>query len=29
MRASIYNSMPEAGVDALIAFMQDFASRRG
>ncbi|HVS25156.1 MAG TPA: 3-phosphoserine/phosphohydroxythreonine transaminase [Gammaproteobacteria bacterium] len=29
MRASIYNAMPEAGVDALIAFMQDFAKRRG
>ena len=24
MRASIYNAMPEAGVDALIAFMADF-----
>jgi phosphoserine aminotransferase len=24
MRASIYNAMPEAGIDALIAFMQDF-----
>ncbi|MCK5394739.1 MAG: 3-phosphoserine/phosphohydroxythreonine transaminase, partial [Gammaproteobacteria bacterium] len=24
MRASIYNAMPEAGVDALIAFMQEF-----
>ena len=24
MRASIYNAMPEAGVDALIQFMQDF-----
>jgi len=24
MRASIYNAMPEAGVDALVAFMQDF-----
>ncbi len=24
MRASIYNAMPEAGVDALIAFMKDF-----
>jgi len=24
MRASIYNAMPEAGVDALIAYMQDF-----
>lgn len=29
MRASIYNAMPEAGVDALIAFMQDFAQRHG
>jgi phosphoserine aminotransferase len=29
MRASIYNSMPEAGVDALIAFMKDFARRHG
>lgn len=27
MRASIYNAMPEEGVDALITFMQDFASR--
>ncbi len=26
MRASIYNAMPEEGVDALIAFMQDFAA---
>ncbi len=25
MRASIYNAMPEEGVDALIAFMKDFA----
>jgi phosphoserine aminotransferase len=25
MRASIYNAMPEAGVDALIAYMADFA----
>ena len=24
MRASIYNAMPEAGVDALIAFMAEF-----
>jgi phosphoserine aminotransferase len=24
MRASIYNAMPEAGVDALIAFMKEF-----
>ena len=29
MRASIYNAMPQSGVDALIAFMQDFQSRRG
>jgi phosphoserine aminotransferase len=29
MRASIYNAMPEAGVDALIAFMADFEKRRG
>jgi phosphoserine aminotransferase len=29
MRASIYNAMPEAGVDALIAFMADFAQRNG
>ena len=29
MRASIYNAMPEAGVDALIAFMQDFQQRCG
>jgi phosphoserine aminotransferase len=29
MRASIYNAMPEAGVDALIAFMADFEQRRG
>ena len=28
MRASIYNAMPEQGVDALIAFMRDFASRK-
>ncbi len=26
MRASIYNAMPEAGVDALVAFMQEFAA---
>ena len=25
MRASIYNAMPEAGIDALIAFMDEFA----
>lgn len=29
MRASIYNAMPEKGVDALIAFMADFARRYG
>jgi phosphoserine aminotransferase len=29
MRASLYNAMPEAGVDALIAFMGDFAKRHG
>ncbi|MBK6728920.1 MAG: 3-phosphoserine/phosphohydroxythreonine transaminase [Xanthomonadales bacterium] len=29
MRASIYNAMPMAGVDALIAFMRDFAQRHG
>lgn len=27
MRASIYNAVPESAVDALIDFMQDFASR--
>lgn len=27
MRASIYNAMPEVGVDALIAFMQKFAEQ--
>jgi phosphoserine aminotransferase len=29
MRASIYNAMPEAGVDALIDYMKTFAARRG
>ncbi|MGJ8524849.1 Phosphoserine aminotransferase [Halomonadaceae bacterium LMG 33818] len=29
MRASIYNAMPEEGVNALIDFMQDFAQRNG
>ena len=29
MRASIYNALPEAGVDALIEFMSDFEARRG
>jgi len=29
MRASIYNAVPEAAVEALIAFMKDFAKRHG
>ena len=29
MRASIYNAMPEEGVQALIGFMQDFEKRHG
>lgn len=29
MRASLYNAMPEAGVDALIAFMAEFERRNG
>jgi phosphoserine aminotransferase len=29
MRASIYNAVPEAGVDALIDYMRDFASNNG
>ena len=29
MRASIYNAMPEAGVDALVDFMADFEKRNG
>ncbi len=29
MRASIYNAMPEAGIDTLVAFMADFAKRHG
>jgi phosphoserine aminotransferase len=29
MRASIYNAMPEAGVDALIEFMGEFEKLRG
>lgn len=29
MRASLYNAMPEAGVDALINFMVDFEARKG
>jgi phosphoserine aminotransferase len=29
MRASLYNAMPEAGVDALIAFMEEFERKQG
>ncbi|MGD9850633.1 MAG: 3-phosphoserine/phosphohydroxythreonine transaminase [Nitrospirales bacterium] len=29
MRASIYNAMPESGVDALIDYMADFEKRKG
>jgi phosphoserine aminotransferase len=29
MRASLYNAMPMAGVDALVDFMRDFARRNG
>ncbi|MEQ9395128.1 3-phosphoserine/phosphohydroxythreonine transaminase [Haliea sp.] len=29
MRASLYNAVPEAAVDALIAFMRDFEQRKG
>jgi phosphoserine aminotransferase len=29
MRASIYNAMPEEGVDALIQFMKDFMQKKG
>ena len=29
MRASIYNAMPEAGVQALADFMQEFQQRHG
>ncbi|MEW5756851.1 MAG: 3-phosphoserine/phosphohydroxythreonine transaminase [Pseudomonadota bacterium] len=29
MRASIYNAMPESGVEALVSFMADFAKRNG
>lgn len=28
MRASIYNAMPLAGVQALVDFMRDFAARK-
>jgi len=27
MRASIYNAMPKAGVEALVSFMDDFAKK--
>ena len=29
MRASIYNAMPLAGVQALVAYMQEFEAQRG
>ncbi len=29
MRASIYNAMPESGIDALVSFMADFAQHHG
>jgi phosphoserine aminotransferase len=29
MRASLYNAMPLAGVEALVAFMREFARRHG
>ena len=29
MRASIYNAMPESGVDVLISFMQEFERTYG
>ena len=29
MRASIYNAMPEQGIETLVAFMADFAKRNG
>jgi phosphoserine aminotransferase len=29
MRASIYNAMPEAGVDRLVEFMNDFSAKHG
>ena len=29
MRASIYNAMPETGIDALIQYMQDFQRKQG
>ena len=29
MRASIYNAMPESGVDALISYMKEFEKKNG
>jgi phosphoserine aminotransferase len=29
VRASLYNAFPEAGVDALVGFMQEFERRQG
>ena len=29
LRASIYNAFPEAGIDALVQFMQEFERRNG
>jgi phosphoserine aminotransferase len=29
MRASIYNAFPEAGIDALVSFMQEFEKKNG
>ena len=29
MRASIYNAMPEEGVDTLVQYMSDFAAKNG
>ena len=29
MRASIYNAMPQAGVDALVSFMEEFERTHG
>ena len=29
LRASIYNAFPEAGVDALVQFMQEFERKNG
>ena len=29
MRASIYNAFPQAGCEALVSFMKDFAAKNG